>query len=185
MILDNLLMFTGTSNGASAGITSGANTDKPTTGTQTASNILDLGVTSGVPSSGSGGGARDIGIGDAPMMKLLAQVVTAFTIGTSMQIDLSGAPDSGTGTEGSYTVMWSSAVYTEAVLIAGAQIANVDIPRTVPGQAVPRFLRLRYITVGTHTTAGITACIVLDRFDQIGSITGTLSGYPAGINIAN
>ena len=83
MILDNLLMFTGTSNGASAGITSGANTDKPTTGTQTASNILDLGVTSGVPSSGSGGGARDIGIGDAPMMKLLAQVIVAFTVGTT------------------------------------------------------------------------------------------------------
>jgi len=185
MILDNLLLFTGTSNGASAGITSTANADAPTTGTQTASNILDLGVTSGVPSSGSGGGARDIGIGDAPMMKLLAQVIVAFTVGTTLQLELAGAPDSGTGTEGSYTVMWLSAAYAEAILIAGAQIANVDVPRTVPGQVVPRFLRLRFISGGTHTTGKITCCIVLDRFDQIGSITGTLSGYPAGINVAN
>ena len=42
MILDNLLTFTGTSNGATGGITSGAQTDAPTTGTQAASNIIDL-----------------------------------------------------------------------------------------------------------------------------------------------
>jgi hypothetical protein len=40
MILDGLLQFCGTSNGATGGITAGANTDLPTTGTQVASNIL-------------------------------------------------------------------------------------------------------------------------------------------------
>ena len=44
----------------------GAQTDAPTTGTQAASNIIDLGVTSGIPSSANGGGARDIGVGDDP-----------------------------------------------------------------------------------------------------------------------
>ena len=185
MILDNLLMFTGTSNGAAAGITSTANGDAPTTGTQTASNILDLGVTSGIPSSAAGGGARDIGIGDDPAMKLLATVTAAFTVGTSLQLELAGAPDNGSGGQGSYTVMWLSVAFAEAILIAGAQVANVDIPRTVPGQVVPRFLRMRFITVGTHTLGTISVCIVLDRFDQIGSITGLLSGYPAGINVAN
>ena len=63
MIIDGLLLFTGTSNGASGGITSTAYTDAPTTGTQRASNILDLGVSSGVPTDANGGGARDIGIG--------------------------------------------------------------------------------------------------------------------------
>ena len=83
MILDNLLTFTGTSNGATGGITSGAQTDAPTTGTQAASNIIDLGV-SGLPASASGGGARDIGVGDDPSLKLSAIVIATFTVGTSL-----------------------------------------------------------------------------------------------------
>jgi len=185
MILDNSLMFSGTSNGASGGITSGANTDAPTTGTQVASNVIDLGVTSGVPSSANGGGARDIGIGDDPAMKLLVNVNTALTGGTSLQVDLSGAPDNGSGAAGSYTVMWTSQAIVEASLIAGANIANIDVPRTIPGQAPPRFLRLRYISVGTHSAGAVEACIVLDRFDQIQGSTGALSGYPAGTTVAN
>src|SRR6185437_9433774 len=102
--------------------TSGANTDAPTTGTQVASNVIDLGVTSGVPSSANGGGARDIGIGDDPAMKLLVNVNTALTGGTSLQVDLSGAPDNGSGAAGSYTVMWTSQAIVEASLIAGANI---------------------------------------------------------------
>jgi hypothetical protein len=189
MILDGLLMFTGTSNGAAAGITSGANTDAPTTGTQVASNILDLGVKLGIPAYAQGGGARDLGIGDDPAMKLLVQVTTTFVYGAgggTTIVDLAGAPDSGTGTEGSYTVMWTSFTFLQATMIAGAQLGNVDLPRTIAGQVVPRFLRLRFITAtATYTAGQIEACIVLDRFDQIGSMTGILSGYPAGINVAN
>ena len=64
MIIDGYLLFTGTSNGATGGVTSTANTDSvaQTAATYTCSNVLDLGVTSGVPSSANGGGARDIGI---------------------------------------------------------------------------------------------------------------------------
>src|SRR5215472_2186354 len=97
MILDGLLTFTGTSNGATGGITAGPQTDSPTTGTQVASNIIDLGVTSGIPSSANGGGARDIGVGDDPMLKLSAMVTTAFTGGVSLQLELSGAVDNGSG----------------------------------------------------------------------------------------
>lgn len=185
MILDGLLQFCGTANGATGGITSGSNTDAPTTGTQVASNIIDIGITSGVPSSANGGGARDMGIGDDPMLKLLVQVTTAFADGTSLQVDLSGAPDNGSGAPGSYTVMYTSEAVLEASLIAGAYIANVDVPRTVPGQPLPRFLRLRFITVGTHTAGAVQGTIVLDRFDQIVGSTGALSGYPAGVTIAN
>lgn len=185
MILDNFLMFTGTSNGAAGGITSTANTDAPTTGTQTASNIVDLGVTSGVPTSANGGGARDIGIGDDPMLELLIQVVTAFGGGTSIQAELAGAPDDGSGGQGAYTVMWLSPAIVEANLVAGAYIANVTVPRPVPGQALPRFLRLRFITVGTHTSGTVEGTITLDRFDMTTGTGGALSGYPAGITIAN
>jgi hypothetical protein len=184
MILDSLLTFTGTSQGATGGITAGAQTDSPTTGTQIASNIIDLGVTSGVPTSANGGGARDIGVAEK-MLKLSAICPVAFVGGTSLQIELAGAPDNGSGAPGTYTVMWLSPAYAEANLVAGAQLANVDVPRVIAGQPLPRFLRERFISVGTHTGGTIESQIVLDRFDQIVGGAGNLSGYPAGINIAN
>ena len=185
MILDGLLTFTGTSNGATGGITSGAQTDAPTTGTQAASNIIDLGVASGVPSSANGGGARDIGVGDDPSLKLSAIVIAAFTGGTSLQLQLQGAPDNGSGAPGSYSTMWTSAAIAEASLVAGAQLANIDVPRVVFGQAPPRYLKLNFISVGTHSTGTIESNIVIDRDDQIMGTGGAYSGYPAGITVAN
>jgi hypothetical protein len=184
MILDNLLLFTGTSNGASGGITSSAYADAPTTGTQVASNIIDLGL-SGLPSSANGGGARDMGVGDDPMLKLSAIVGTAFADGTNMYLILAGAPDDGTGSPGSYTTMWTSPTYLEATMVAGAQLANVDIPRVIAGQVLPRFLRLSFVTSGTHTAGTVQANIVLDRDDQIIGTGGVYSGYQAGVTVAN
>lgn len=184
MILDNLLTFTGTSNGATGGITAGAQTDLPTTGTQAASNIIDLGL-AGIPSYANGGGARDIGVGDDPSLKLSAIVVTAITGGTSLQLQLQGAPDNGSGAPGSYTTMWTSAAIAEASLVAGAQLANIDVPRVVFGQALPRFLKLNFISVGTHSAGAIECQIVLDRDDQIMGTGGAYSGYPAGLVVAN
>lgn len=185
MILDNFLMFTGTSNGASAGITASANADLPTTGTQSASNIIDLGVVLGIPSYANGGGARDIGTGDDPQLKLLVQVTIAITGGTDLQLTLAGAPDDGSGGQGVYVVMWTSSVVVEANLIAGAQLANIDVPRPIPTQPLPRFLRLQFISTGTHTAGAVEGCIVIDRFDQVKGITGALSGYPAGVTVSN
>ena len=180
MILDKLLTFSGGLGGAAD------QQDSPTTGTQVASNIIDLGVISGIPSSANGGGARDIGTGDDPAMKLSAIVTVAFASGTSIALELSGAPDNGLGLPGSYTVMWQSpAAVVEASLVAGMQLANVDMPRPAPGQVMPRFLRLRYITVGTHTAGALEAQIVLDRDDQVVGDTGLYSGYPAGLTVAN
>lgn len=184
MILDGLLTFTGTSNGATGGITAGAQTDSPTTGTQVASNIVDLGL-AGLPTSANGGGARDLGVGDDPALKLSAIVTTAFTGGTSLQLEVDGAPDNGSGAPGTYTVMWQSQAISEATLVAGIQLANIDLPRVVPGQVPPRYLRLRFITVGTHTAGAIECNIVLDRIDQIVGTSGNLSGYPSGITVAN
>ena len=132
MILDSLLLFTGSS----------GNADTPTTGTQTATNILDLGVNSGIPTSANGGGARDIGVGDDPMMKLFIEVTTTFVGGTSLQAQLSGAPNNGSGVPGSYTTMWTGPAVAVANLLGGAYASNVDVPRVIPGQVLPRFLRL-------------------------------------------
>lgn len=184
MILDNLLTFSGTSNGAVGGITAGANVDLPTTGTQAASNIIDLGL-AGLPASAAGGGARDMGAGDDPSLKLSAIVTVAITGGTSLQLQLQGAPDNGSGAPGSYTTMWTSSAIVEASLLAGAQLANIDLPRPVTGQVLPRFLKLNYISVGTHSAGAIECQIVIDRDDQILGVGGVYSGYPAGLNVAN
>lgn len=184
MILDNVLTFTGTSNGATGGITASKYTDAPTTGTQVASNVLDLGI-AGLPNSAAGGGARDLAVGDDPMIKVSAIVAVAFTAGTSLQLQINGAPDNGSGAPGSYTQMWISAAIPESQLVAGAQLANIDIPRVVFGQPIPRYLSLSFISVGTHSTGQVEAQLVIDRDDQIMGITGAYSGYPAGINIAN
>lgn len=186
MILDGLLTFTGTGMGATGGITSGQFTDAPTTGAQQASNIIDLGV-NGLPTSANGGGARDIGIGDNRAMKLSAIITTTFLTGTNLSLALLGAPDNGSGAPGSTTVMWQSpAAVAVASLVAGYQLANIDIPRTIFEQVLPRFLILQFTTTGSAMTAGaIEAQIVLDRDDQIIGATGGYSGYPAGITVAN
>lgn len=190
MNLDNLLTFTGTSNGATGGITSGPQTDAPTTGTQDLSNIVDLGVINGLPASAvNGGGARDLGIGDDPSLKLsiIVPVTFVYSAGSgTTQFELQGAPDAGSNTPGSWTVMWTSPNFPQTALVAGAQLANIDLPRPVPGQPLPRYLKMTAITaVATYTAGQVEAQIVIDRDDQVVGTTGAYSGYPAGINVAN
>lgn len=159
-------------------------------GTQASTNVIDLGVASGVPSSANGGGARDIGIGDDPAMKILVQVMTTFTSGGAgtLSVAIQGAVDDGTGNPSTFLSWWSSPNYALAILNAGSRIMNMDWPRPIDGRAIPRFVRLIY-TVGTATmTAGnVSAYMVLDRNDlpYQGTDNSILGAYPAGITVAN
>ncbi len=178
MILDALLQF---DNAVSLAIAAG---------TQASTNVIDLGVTSGIPTSASGGGARDIGIGDDPALKLLVQVTTTFTSGGAgtLSIALQGAIDNGSGAPAAFSTWWTSPAYALATLNAGSRLYDMDMPRPPDGIAIPRFLRLLY-TVGaaTMTAGNVSAYIVLDRDDQIYQSTdnSVMGGYPAGINVAN
>jgi hypothetical protein len=177
MILDSLFQFS-----LAAG-------DVPTV-TAVSGNIVDIGIGSlanpAIPSDAAGGGARDLGIGDQPSLKLLVEVTAAFAGGTSLQVQVQGAPDNGAGAPGAFTTMASGPVVALAQLIQGAQICDLDIPRPAPGQVLPRYLQLNYVIVGTMSGGGtLKAWAVLDRFDQIGSQTGLLSGYVPGITIPN
>jgi hypothetical protein len=156
-VLDGALQFTGTAGTVSS--------DSPTTGTQTSTNVLDL------------LNARDLGIGDDSSLKILYEVTTAFTGGTSLQIVIQGAPDNGSGSPGSYTTYASGPVIAEANLTVGARLCDIDLPRKAQGAALPRFLRAQYVTVGTHGAGAIFGSIVLDRQDDV--------YYPPGIVIAN
>lgn len=166
-MLDGALQFTGTAGSASAMF------DTPTTGTQQSTNVLDL------------VNARDLGIGDDPSLELLIQILVTFTVGTSLQVQLQGAPDNGSGSPGTYVTMLDSGAIAEASLLAGRYILATTVPRILlptptgpsSAMALPRFLRLQYITVGTHSTGTLVGFIVIDRQDQI--------AYPPGIVIAN
>jgi hypothetical protein len=185
MILDAFLQFTGFP--ATGGIVvTGTNYDLPTTGSQNSSNVIDLHM-SGIPVLANLQGARDMGIGDSPALKLLVQITTTFGSGTTLQVVLQGAPDNGSGAPGSYTNWWASPVYAEASLVAGARLYDMDMPRPPAGVGIPRFLRLGYVSTGTHLTGALGAWIVLDRMDQMYNATNNavLGGYPAGITIAN
>lgn len=158
MILDGALQFTGT-----AGSTT-ANYDTPTTGTQQSTNVIDL------------VNQRDLGIGDDPAIKVMVEIKTTFASGTSLEVQVQGAPDS-SGSPGSYSTYATSGAIAEANLVAGRYILAIDLPRPSPGATIPRFLRLQYVTVGTHTAGDIWGFLVLDRQDMY--------AYPPGITINN
>lgn len=181
MILDNFLMFDPPASPAALAQVQGA---------YVSGNIIDLHM-AGIPVLANLQGARDMGIGDNPALKMLVQVATAFTSAgaATLQIALQGAPDNGSGVPGSYATWWLSPAYALATIaVAGARLYDMDMPRPPAGIAIPRFLRMAYIIGGATTTAGtVISGIVLDRFDQPYSSTGNAvnGGYPAGLNVAN
>lgn len=155
-------------------------------GTIDGTNILDYGIVSGIPSSANGGGARDMGAtGDEP--RLFAKSNVAFVGGTSLQVVLKGAIDNGSGLPAAFSTWWSSPVYTTAQLTQGARLFSMDFPRPPQGVAIPRFVKMSYVTVGVFTAGQIWAGVILDRDDQAysGTDNSILGGYPAGITVAN
>lgn len=178
MILDALLQFDSAVSLAIAA------------GTQASTNVIDLGIASGIPSSANGGGARDMGIGDDPALKFVVQVATTFTSGGAgtLSISLQGAVDNGAGAPAAFSTWWTSPVYALATLNAGSRLFDMDMPRPPDGIAIPRYLRLLYtVATATMTAGAVSAYLVLDRDDQMynGTDNSILGGYPAGLNVAN
>lgn len=186
MILDAFATFTGkTAASVSNNTGNSDNTDSPTQ-TTTSTGIVDLHM-AGIPVLANTQGARDMGIGDDPALKILAMVTVAFANATDMTVALQGATDNGSGSPNAFATLVSGPVVVEASLVAGAQVMPYDFPRPPQGVAIPRFLQLAYTITGTHNAGKIFGGIVLDRFDQpfTGTSNAVLGGYPAGINISN
>jgi hypothetical protein len=192
MIMDGQLLFTGNATGGATP----AFVDLITT-TGNSSNIIDLHIAAppGVPVLASGQGARDMGIGDDPALKMLIQCCSTFAGGTSLSVGLQGSPDNGSGAPLGFVTWWTSPVVALASLLQGVRLFDMDVPRPPPGTPVPRFLRLAYTVVGTFTNGGavtnsswLLGTIVLDRFDQMfqGSLHDQfIGGYPPGIVVPN
>jgi hypothetical protein len=111
-----------------------------TTGTQLSTNSYDMGI------------ARDIGRGR--QLRVYANVTTAFTAGTSLQVNIVESVNSDLS---SSSVISTGAVVVEASLTAGKVLVDQPLPATSK-----RYLGLQYVTVGTHTAGAVTGGIVMD-----------------------
>lgn len=169
MILDSLLVFD--PNPTSVAIAAG---------TQASTNAISLRAAGQIPVLANLQGARDMGIGDSPALKIAVTVVVAFTsagAGT-LTVSFQGAPDNGSGAPGAYTTYYTTPAYALATLVVGASLMDMDIPRPPAGVGMPAYYRLLYtVAVATMTAGSVFAGLVLDRTDYI--------AYPAGLTVAN
>lgn len=170
MILDGLYQFD--ANPTSVAIAAG---------TQASTNAIDLHGAGLIPVLANLAGARDMGIGDNPALKISCIVVVAFASAASagtLSVTFQGAPDNGSGAPGTYVSWYASPVYTTAQCAVGAYLLPMDFPRPPANTTIPRFVRLLYtVAVATMTAGSVAAHIVLDRQDA--------PQYPAGLTISN
>jgi hypothetical protein len=161
MILDRSLCFDGGDTGAFAAITA----------TRDSTDVIDVGI------SGQIGNARDMAIGSP--LELLIVSNGLFAGGTSVQISFQGAPDNGSGGQGTYVTYAQSIAITLAQLNAAPRMLfPIDLPRApYGGLALPRFFKLVYTVSGTFTAGGVLAYLVLNRDDSV--------QYPSLISVAN
>lgn len=140
------------------------------TGTADSTNIFDVtgaGV-GNLPTMIGAGGVNtamgyDIGGGveGVAVPQILITVITPTTVTGTLTISLKAAPDSGTGTEGAYTTLYTGAALTGSTqLAAGAQYI-VPIPPILPGEALPRFYKLTY-TVGSSISVTVTSVVLFN-----------------------
>jgi hypothetical protein len=161
MILDRSLCFDGGATGAFTAITT----------TRDSTDIVDVGI------SGQIGNARDVAVGADIYLLVLSNRL--FAGGTSVQVNFQGAPDNGSGAEGTYVTYASSPVITLAQMNAApGLIFPIQLPRPpYGGLALPRFYKLNYAVVGTFTAGAVLAYLLLNRDDVV--------YYPSAINVAN
>lgn len=150
------------------------NAQAVTTGTQLSENAIDLyGAATAAANQVQGATTDTLGntVPDDTAKSdahVLIQVVTAFTVGTSLQVNLITSAAANLGSE---TVIASSAVIAEASLVAGYKF-RLDLP---PVGLTARYLGLQFVTVGTHSTGNITAALVSDKTGISTSVSTSLA----------
>lgn len=161
MILDRSLCFDGGDNITFAAITT----------TRDSTDVIDVGL------NGQIGNARDMGVGMD--LQLLVLSNRLFAGGTSVQISVQGAPDNGSGGQGTYVIYAQTPAITLAQLNASPGLLfPINLPRPpYGGLGLPRFYKLVYTVVGTFTAGAVLSYLVLNREDHI--------QYPSALNVAN
>jgi hypothetical protein len=160
MILDRSLCFDGGDNITFAAITT----------TRDSTDVIDVGI------NGQIGNGRDMGIGMPLQLLILSNRL--FAGGTSVAVAFQGAPDNGSGGQGTYVTYAQTPAITLAQLNAApGLIFPISLPRPPFGNVLPRFYKLVYTVVGTFTAGAVLSYLVLNREDNI--------QYPSALNLAN
>lgn len=145
MILDNLLVLHGSISAANAIVAAAANG----AGNVLSANTLDLG-----PLSIGANQAGDLGAGEP--LEVAISVITAPTVGTSVQFQLIQADDAALTTN--VQVINQTDAFAIASLPAGT-LVPLHIDRDAP-YAPKRYMGLRFVNVGAIATATYFAAIV-------------------------
>lgn len=150
------------------------NAQAVTTGTQLSENAIDLYGAATAASNQVQGATTDTLGNTVPDdtaksdAHILVEVVTAFTGGTSLVVNLITSAAANLGSE---TVITSTPAIAEASLVAGYKF-RINIP---PVGLTARYLGLQFVTVGTHTAGNITAAVVGDKTAISTSVSTSLA----------
>lgn len=200
MQTDTNLLFTGGNTGAAQAITS-ANV-RSTGIFDLGTGLMNTGTTYGAPVV-SGGNflinaallfGEDLGPG-AQRLRLLAVIGTAFSGGTSLNIQIQGAADASAGTYPANLSGLTWTTYAETGAIPLADLGNAaaaavdpsksiitlpDFPDRLLTTAMPRFISLLYVPVGTFGAGAISAAgVFLQKPDfNIGKYVGGFTVAP-------
>lgn len=139
-VIDALAVFSG---GFSA---AGAVTSQTVTGTDTSvlgSNVYD--TTGGSPTG------QNIDLGKGEDMDIVCRVLTAFSGGTSVEVQYVSADDTALGTN--LTVLASSGAIAVASLPAGSQVV-ISVSPAQP-RAIRRYVGIRYVLVGAVAAGAV------------------------------
>lgn len=164
------------------------------TSTANATNLVDVtgaGVNNAPTMIGGNAGTigADWGAGDGEAIPYLVMTVTTAFVsggGATMQVTLQAAPDNGSNAAGSYTVLYTSAVFTVANLGLGETLL-VPVPPmalsptftttgalAAKGESLPRFYQVVYtVATSTFSAGNVTTGFLLN---PPSTFTGTL--YP-------
>jgi hypothetical protein len=144
LVLSSAQAITGTAQSTNAYDILNGNTLAVATGAYTTNSIIGNATTFG----------EDLGLGrgkGTPAIEVFSGSGTPITA-TSLQIAAQGAPDAGTGnTSGlTYVTYIETAAIPIASILASNRLAAFDLPRRQVGAALPRFIALDYIVVGSN-----------------------------------
>jgi hypothetical protein len=159
------------------------------TTTRVSTNIIDLqgaNLVSGQGLTPPVQQGRDLGSApDDHPVHCKVYVTAALLGGTSINVQLQGAPDNGSGSPGTYYTIMESGVILTANLLQGQDLIDSAIATVPAGYALPRFLQINYVVVGTYTSGTVFAGLTLATDDFPVGPNANISGYKPGFVVNN
>lgn len=130
---------------------------------------------------------EDLGIGKGRgTPRIIGSVIQVFNNLTTLQVQFQGAPQDAGNSGNRSALTWTTYIQTDtialALLTANTSIFAFDWPKRKVGGALPRFVQLNYVVVGTAPTTGtVTADVTIGDDDA----TNTLQQYGRNFNVAS